>query len=176
MPYVTSDPVKIYTEDVQFSSSVSEAVANKIGAGINFVLDNFVAYSFGISGGFYSNLAFYPYTFTGSIESLVYTCVINDIVIFSEASGISGTSEFSIEWQPAAGGAWTNIFSTNLEISNTASDNLTFKMSALSAPTGVTLPILSTSSFAAGDKLRLVIVSAANQASNIKFKVITRPI
>lgn len=174
MPFVTSEPKKINVEDVQFSSSVSEAVANKIAAGTNYILDYFTRYEFGVTGGVYSGLVM-PYTFSGTMENLKSACVITDIEVFNEISGISGTTTFRIERQLAAGGAWTTIFATDCSIINTAADNLFFNMNG-SAPAGVTLPTLSISTFAKNDKLRWVLTSVADQAQNISIVVYTRPI
>lgn len=173
--YVASAPSKIFQEDVQSGASVSESVGAKLGALLNFIADEFVHYPFGISGAPYSSLSSYPFTFTGSIESLKYNCVIEKITVFNEISGISGTTEFKIETQPAAGGSWTTIFSTNCSILNTAADNLYFE-TGIAAPTGVTLSVLSISSFQKSDKLRLVLVQAADQAQNLKIRIITRPV
>lgn len=175
MAYVTSEPKKIFTEDVQFSSSVSEAVANKIGAAINFILDEFIVYYFGVTGNPYSSLSSYPYTFSGCIENVFIDSEIHSIEVFNEISGISGNTVFYIEKQLAAGGSWTNIFSTNCTIANTAADNLSFS-TLLAAPSGVTLPVLSTTTLAKNDKLRFVISSAATDAQNISIKVKTRPV
>lgn len=175
MAYVTSEPKKIYTEDVQFSSSVSEAVANKLGAAINFILDEFIVYEFGVSGNVYSGLSSYPYTFSGCIENVYANSTIYSIEVYNEVSGTSGTTTFYIEKQLAAGGAWTNIFSTNCSIANTAADNLFFS-TLLTAPTGITLPVLSTTSLAKNDKLRFVLSAAATAGQNISIKVKTRPV
>ncbi len=175
MAYVSSDPKKIYTEDVQFSSSVSEAVANKIGAAINFILDEFIVYTFGVTGAPYSGLSSYPYIFTGCLETCLTDSEIHSIEVVNEVSGISGTTVFYIEKQLASGGAWTTIFSTNAQILNTAADNLYFS-TLEAAPAGVTLPVLSTISLAKKDKLRFVLQSAATGAQNISIKVKTRPV
>ena len=106
-------------EDVQFSTSVSEAVGNKLAASLNYQLDNFDRYVFGVSGGVYSGLSAYPYTFNGSIENLRSDCTISNIEIFNETSGSAGETEFRIERQLAAGGSWTTIFSQNCHIQNT---------------------------------------------------------
>jgi hypothetical protein len=172
--YVTSEPKKIYTEDVQFSSSVSEAVANKIGAAINFILDEFIVYKFGVTGGVYSGLSSYPYVFTGCMENVFTDSKIHSIEVFNEVSGISGTTVFYIEKQSGVG-AWTTIFSTNAQIVNTAADNLYFS-TLEAAPSGVTLPILSTIELAKNDKLRFVLQSAATDAKNLSIKVKTRPV
>ena len=173
--FISSAPSKIYIEDVQTGASVSESVGSKIGALVNFIADEFIRYPFGITGAPYSGLSSYPCTFTGTFESLAYNCVIEKITVFNEVSGISGTTEFKIERQLAAGGAWTSIFSTNCSIVNTAADNLYFESNG-AAPSGVTLPVLSITSFSKSDKLRWVLVQAADQAENLKIRVITRPV
>lgn len=176
MVFLPSEPEKIHLEAVQSGAAVSESLLALVGSTANFILDNFVYYPFGVSGGVYSGLSSFPYTFAATMESIKYKSVIEKIEVFNEISGISGATEFRIEKQLAAGGAWTNIFSTNCTISNAASDNLFFTSTDVSAPSGVVLPALGTSSLEVNDKLRFVIVSAADQAQNIAVRVITRPV
>ncbi len=176
MAYVISEPNKVYVEDVQFSTSVSEAVGNKLGSSLNYVLDNFDAYSFGVTGSPYSALSIYPYAFSGTTENIRANCAITDIHIYNEVCGISGSTEFRIERQLSSGGAWTNIFSTNCVISNTANDGVSFNMNDLTAPSGVTFPVASIQDFLANEKLRFVLVSAANQAQNLLIKLVMRPV
>jgi len=174
MAFVTSAPNKIYEEDVQFSSSVSEAVGNKLASSLNYILDYFEIYEFGVSGAPYSGLSSYPYTFNGTIENVRSNCTITEIQIFNEVSGTSGTTEFRIERQLSSGGAWTNIFSTNCQIGNAAADSLFFKNTS-TAPASVTLPVLAISSFLTNEKLRFVLVTAAGQAQNLNIKIVVRP-
>jgi hypothetical protein len=172
---VTSEPQLILDLDVSGGSSVSESIGAKLGATNNFILNNFVAFPFGISGAPYSGLSTYPYTFFGSIEFARLRLNIEKIVVLNEVSGISGQTEFRIEKQLAAGGAWTNIFTTNCIILNTAANELIFE-TGLAAPSGVTLPIFSPTILEIGDKLRFVLITAADQAQNLKVRVIARPI
>jgi hypothetical protein len=172
---IASEPELILDQDVAGGVSVSEAVGGKLGATSNFLLNNFVVFPFGISGAAYSGLSAYPYTFAGSIESSRMRVNIEKIVVYNEVSGISGTTSFRIEKQLAAGGSWTNIFSTNCSIVNTAADDLYFESTG-AAPTGVTLPVLSTTTLELSDKLRFVLITAADQAQNLKVRVICRPI
>jgi hypothetical protein len=172
---INSEPEKFYLEDMQGNASLSETLMNKIGASHNFIFDYFIAYHFGVSGAPYSSLSAYPYTFSNNMENVYITSQITNIEIFNEISGTAGTTEFRIERQLAAGGAWTNIFSTNCSILNTAADNLSFKNTG-SAPAGVTLPVISISSLAPDDKLRFVLISAATGAQNLKIKINTRPV
>jgi len=172
---INSEPELILDFDVAGGSSVSEAFGAKVGSTTNFVLNNFVVFPFGISGAPYSGLSSYPFTFAGSIESTRMRVNIEKIVVYNEVSGISGTTEFRIEKQLAAGGAWSNIFSTNCTISNTAADSLYFE-TGLSAPSGVTLPVFPATTLEINDKLRFVLITAADQAQNLKVRVICRPI
>jgi len=176
MAFVTSEPNKINVEDVQFSTSVSEAVGNKLASSLNYVIDNFDIYEFGVSGGVYSGLSTYPYYFNGTIENLRSDCVITDILIYNEISGTSGSTTFAIERQAPGGGAFATIFTVNPVISNTAADNLFFKMSDVSAPSGVTLPVIPGVVYPQNEKFRFVILGAATDAQNLSVKVITRPV
>lgn len=175
MTYIPSEPEKLHTEAVQSGAAVSESLLALVGATSNFILDNFIYYPFGISGAPYSGLSAYPYTFDAASESVLLKCTIEKIKVYNKISGISGQTEFRIERQLAAGGAWTNIFSTNCIISNTASDELYFE-TGVAAPSGVTLPVVSITDFEVNDKLRMVLITAADQAENLKVRVITRPV
>jgi len=175
MTYIPSEPNKIHSEATQGGSAVSEALLSTVGGVTNFILDNFTDYSFGVSGAPYSSLVT-PYTFAASQENILYKCVIEKITVFNEVSGLSDNTEFKIERQLAAGGAWTTIFSQNGIIANTAADSLYFESTDLAAPSGVTLPLLSISSFEKNDKLRFVLVSAASGAQNLLVRLVARPI
>ena len=172
---IVSEPELILDFDVQGGASVSEAFGAKVGSTTNFLLNNFVSFPFGVSGAPYSGLSAYPYTFTGAIESSRLKVNIEKITVFNEVSGISGTTSFKIEKQLAAGGAWSNIFTTDCSISNTAADSLYFE-TGLSAPSGVTLPVFPATTLEINDKLRFVLITAADQAQNLKVRVICRPI
>ena len=172
---INSEPELILDLDVAGGSSVSESFGAKVGSTTNFLLNNFVSFPFGVSGAPYSGLSAYPYTFTGAIESSRLKVNIEKITVFNEVSGISGTTSFRIEKQLAAGGAWTNIFTTDCSISNTAADSLYFE-TGMTAPSGVTLPVFPATTLEINDKLRFVLITAADQAQNLKVRVICRPI
>lgn len=172
---IVSEPELILDFDVQGGASVSEAFGAKVGSTTNFLLNNFVVFPFGISGAAYSSLSAYPYTFSGALESSRLKVNIEKITVFNEVSGISGTTSFKIEKQLAAGGAWTNIFTTDCSISNTAADSLYFE-TGLAAPSGVTLPVFPATTLEVNDKLRFVLITAADQGQNLAVNVICRPI
>lgn len=170
---IDAENSRIYQEDVKYGAAVSEAVMFKIGALANYIADKFSYYDFGVVGASYDDLSSYPYTFSDSIEVVDLDATIYRIEVTNDVSGTAGTTEFKIERQVAGVGAWSNIFSVNCSIVHTASDALAFR-SDEAAPSGVTLPTLSTTSILQGDRLRFVLVSAATGAQNLKVKVITR--
>lgn len=172
MAVITSQAAYIREEDVEYKRAVSEAILTKVGASINYLLENFDYFEFGAVGATYDQLSAYPYNFTDGIEVAETARTISAIKVYNEIAGTAGTTEFRIEKQLAAGGAWNNIFSVNCTIGNAAADELFFTDSTSPAPSGVTLPVLSVTSLAAGDRLRFVLVSAATDAQNIRVKVL----
>lgn len=171
---ISSSPQIMMTEDVEFGASVSEAVGIKQGSVSNFILNNFFYMQFGIVGESFSGLVT-PFTDAAAREKAISAYEIKKILVQLDISGTAGTTEFRIEKQLAAGGGWTNIFSVNCSILNTAADDLQFDSDGV-APTGVTLPVLSITTLAKGDKLRFVLVSAATGASNIQAFVALKPV
>ena len=170
---ITGENSRMYEEDVQYGAAVSEATGYKLGALMNYIADKFSYYEFGVEGAAYSGLSAYPYTFSEAQEVVDLDATIYRIEVTNEISGTSGTTEFKIERQIGGAGAWSNIFSTNCSIVNTASDSLAFTTED-AAPTGVTLPVVSTTGLLKGDRLRFVLISAATGAQNLGVKVITR--
>lgn len=170
---ITAENARMYEEDIRYGAAVSEAVGYKLGGLMNYISDKFSYYEFGITGPAFSGLSSYPYTMTDQQEVIDLNATIYKIDVTLDVSGTAGNTEFRIERQVGGAGGWTNIFSTNCTIANTAADALVF--STLDpAPSGVTLPVVSTTSILKGDRLRFVIVSAATGAQNLKVKVITR--
>lgn len=176
MPIVTPEPNLIQTNDVAFSASVSEAVGNKIGSSLNYVLLNFDIYEFGVSGNAYSSLSGYPYFFMASTERIRANCSISDILVTNEISGISGTTSFNLQRQLATGGGYTDISVSNTTISNTADDGISFKYSDLVYPAGVGVGAYNLTTLGVGDRVRFVLVGAADQASTLNIKLVTRPV
>lgn len=170
MAIITSEAAYIRSEDVEYKRSVSENILTRVGASINYLLETFDYYQFGVSGAAYSGLSAYPYTFTNTQEIVESARTILQVKVFNLTSGTAGSTEFRIERQLAAGGSWDNIFSVNCTIGNAAADELFFT-SDDAAPSGVTIPVLSITSLAAGDRLRFVLVSAATGARNLDVKL-----
>lgn len=175
--FVGSEREKIFVEDVQGGASVSESVANKLAATINFIFDRIVQkLQFGVTGNFYSGLISFPYTFSQNSELAFENYLIQRVRVSNQLSGISGVTEFRLERRPFGSGVWTTMFSQNCLIQNTAADNLVFASDDVSAPAGVTLPILSQTTLDLGDEVRFVLISAANQGQNLLVDLEVSPI
>jgi hypothetical protein len=170
---ITAENARMYEEDVRYGAAVSEAVGYKLGGLMNYIADKFSYYDFGVVGANYDTLSAYPYTFSNQQEVIDLDATIYRIEVTNDVAGTSGTTEFRIEKQVGGVGGWTNIFSVNCSILHSASDALAFTTED-AAPTGVTLPVVSTAGILKGDRLRFVLVSAAAGASNLKVKVVTR--
>lgn len=174
--FVASEREKIYIEDVQGGASVSESVASKLSSSINFILDNITQkMQFGVTGNFYSGLAV-PYTFAQNSEIAAESLLIQRVTVSNQISGTSGQTEFKLERRLFGSGVWTTMFSVNLIILNTAADNLVFSSDDMSAPAGVTLPVLSITTLAKGDEVRGVLITAAGQARNLLVDLELSPI
>jgi hypothetical protein len=175
MPVITSEPNKIRTEDVSYGAALSEALFTKMGSTTNYILDEFIIYEFGVSGGTYGTLPM-PYTFASSSEVVRSNSEITELEIFNLVSGTSGQTEFYLERQVNGTGPFATIFSTNCIIQNTAADDLYFKTLSGAAVPNVTKAVFNSVSLAANDRLRLVMVSAAATAQNLGLKLKTRPV
>ena len=174
---IASEREKIYVEDVQGGASVSESVGSKIGASVNFILDKIVQQLvFGVGGSrSYSGLTV-PYTFTNNSEVAVEDYLIQRVSVSNALAGTAGTTTFKIEKRPFGSLVWTSIFSTNCSIGAGAADNLVFNSDDVSAPAGVTLPVLNTTSIGKGDELRFILISARTGGTNLKVNLEVSPI
>jgi len=166
----------IQVEEVGYKAAVSEAVGGKIAGAINFINDyQNKQYYMGVTGGFSSLVT--PYTDIGIQEIFERASEIVNVSIRFGDSGTSGTSEFDIQWAADGSGTWASIFSTTPKVTSAATDNGAFDINLESAtPSGCTVPVLSKSTFAKGDKIRCNITSAAVAASSFVIVIRFRPI
>ncbi len=168
--FITGQRRKIYVEDVQSGTSVSESIGSKIGSTLNHIIDRYVQkfpFGAGGTGGVTLSSLVTPYVFTGYSEIAVENFLAIRISVFLQETGTSGNTEFYIERRPVSSGTWSNILSTNCVISSSASDNLLFKSDS-TAPSGVTLTVLNISNVSEGDEFRFVLQSSAVGANNLK--------
>lgn len=176
MSDISPSRTNIQVQEVQYASAVSEATFTRIGAGINFINSYQNKQFFFGAGGPFSVLTI-PFTDIGTQEVFERASEITGVFIRFGESGSSSTSEFDLEWAADGSGTWASIFSTTPKVSNTATNNGVFDSSGVSTtPSGCTQPVLDKTTFAAGDKLRCNIVTAATGASDFILVIHYRPI
>lgn len=169
----------IKTEDVQFRSSISESVGNKIGASLNFVNTyQYDAKAFFLNG---------PYSVRGSSQTGVdgaYICASNmeiyAITMFNLVAGSAGSITLDVKRRTTSGGSGTSIFSTKPSISYTAGNNafVGYRFSdstTLEHPTGTTLPVLTSVNLDAGDMLTCDVTAVQTNGQNAGLVVHMRP-
>lgn len=166
----------IQVEEASYKAAVSEAVGSKIGGAINFI-NSYQNKQFfmGLVGPF-SGLTT-PYTDVGTQEVFERASEIVNVFIRFGDSGTSGTNEFDIEWAADNSGTWASIFSTTPKVTSAATDNGVFDANAVSTlPSNCTAPVLSKTTFAAGDKIRCNVTSISSGASDFVIVIHYRPL
>ena len=179
MADITPFKSNIKTEDVQFRSSVSEAVGNKIGASVNFI--NTYQYD---SKEWTANG---PYSITGVPDNgidIAYLCQSNmeiyGLNMFNNVPGSSGVIEFDIRKHTASNQAGTSIFTTTPKLSYLAgvyaclsirfSDN-----TILQNPAGSTMPVLLSSNLNQGDFLTCHFIQKQVGGESAGIEILLRP-
>lgn len=177
MPVIPDARSFLFQEETQFRSAVSESLLTKVGASNNHILNRqFEQHSWHLNGRF-SLLpvqgpdGIYTFLFPAEVTGFFYTCGV---------TGVSGTTEVDIRRINSSGSDLGSIFSTEPAISNTAADGsfTVFRQTdstTIANPAGHTLAVVSTTTFAQGDGLRLDVNSAAGGAQNFQFTLMYRP-
>lgn len=173
MAIVTSEPQIIYTNDVAFGSANSEALFNKIGGVVNYISERLISLNFGLTGQTYQSLTL-PYYPVGTLEVFPKDCTLSFIYVSLEETGTSGTTTFDLQVAPANSNTFTSILSTQCSITSAAVDGVNF-YSTGAAPSGVTLPVASTTTFTQGQKFRFVLTAAAAAGANLQIVAAFRP-
>lgn len=176
MPVVADARNNIYQEEVVYKAAVSEAVGSKIAGAINFINNKQNKhFDMGVTGGF--SVLTVPYTDIGAQEVFETASEITNVFVKYGVAGTASTSELDIEWAADNSGTWASIFSTTPKVGNAASDNNVFDANTVcTLPANCTRPVLSKTTFAAGDKIRCNIVTAATGADTMVLKIEFRPI
>ncbi len=172
MAAITPARNNIFQEEVQYKASVSESTFTKIGGAINHINTyqaNFLEFGFllgvATSGSPTYNRSFGLPAVISAIEPFVDACEIYKISLVHGTSGSSGTTELDIQWSSHLSGTWNSIFSTTPKVTSAAAANTSW-VTGLTAPTGVTIPVLSKTQFAVGDRLRCRVVSLQGGTPN----------
>lgn len=169
----------IQQEEVQYKASVSEATNTKIGGAINFINGRqYDTHSFNLNGAYILG--------TGSTGLDGKFIVLRNMelvaISFSnKQAGASGTTTVDIHWFNGSGSDQGTIFSTRPAIDSTApADAYGIKGLASgysdSGGTGITLPVLSKTTFNAGDALDFQLDTSMQGARDFNLNIHFRPI
>jgi hypothetical protein len=167
----------IELEDVQFKAGVSASLMTKVGQTANFInRRHFERHQWNLNGT-YSALV------QNGIDGIFicpFDMEITAVGMSNYLAGTAGTTEIDIKWLSGTGVLVGTIFSTTPKISYTAGDNAyVFKNFAdgfQETGTGLTLPVLSKSTFDQGDALRLDVIAAQTAATTLGAYIYFRPI
>lgn len=168
----------IQIQDVQYKSSVSEAVGNKIAASINFVNNRqYDTHSFNLNGRYKLGESVLG---ADGIFPCLFDMEIVGVTMFNRVAGTSGTTELDIQWLDESNSNQGSIFSTTPKIDNTAAGYSYLIKNVLNdtdveLPVGAVSPILSKTEFNAGDALFLNITQAMGDAEDCSLLIHFRP-
>lgn len=185
MATITPARVNIQVEEVQYESSVSEGTFTRIGSSINFInayQNKFFEFGFlkviSATGNPTYNTFTPSNTVISDFESFERASEIVGILLEHNTSGSSGTTTLKIEWSASNSGTWASIFSTNASVTSSAPSDAQFDTYGnATTPTGCTVPVLSKSTFAAGDRLRCVCTAVQGGTPNgFMMRILYRPI
>lgn len=178
MAEITPARRNIQVEDVQFRSTVSEAVGTKLGEGINFInTKQYLTHQFNFNGRYALGVGVVG---ADGIFPCLFDIEIIGITVFNRVAGTSGTTEVDIDWLDGTNSNQGSIFSTTPKIDSTAS-NLSYLIydelnsTNVELPTGATAPVFTKTDLDAGDALLIEIVSAMSDAEDLSVHVHFRP-
>lgn len=192
MADVTPLRINLQAEEVAYRSSVSEATLSRVGSSVNFI--NYYQYKhfeFGYlkalsNGGSPTYNQYTPPATISDNEAFPSNCQIVGILLQHNTSGSGGTSELDIQWSTQNSGSWATIFSTTPKATSSAPsdsqwdttlDNTTNTFASIATtPAGCTVPVLSKTTFNAGDRLRCRAVSHQTGTPNgFTMRIFYRP-
>lgn len=181
---ITPARYNIKEEETRYKAGVTEATAQKIGGAVNFINEHQLQYfEFGFikaiasSGSPTYNLFTAPIVISG-LDMFKRASQIVGIQLVHGTSGSSGTTELDIRWAASNSGTFASIFSTTPKVTSAAPSNAQFDtFGVATTPTGCTVPVLSKTTFAAGDVLRCHCLSLQSGTPNeFTMKILWRVI
>lgn len=184
MADVTPERINLQSAEVQYRAAVSEVLMQRVAASTNFInyyQNKKIEFGFLKGVGTAANptyAIFSPPLVISDFEEFEFDSEITGLALQHNVSGSSGTTELDIEWSAANSGTWATIFSTTPKVDSTAPTDAQFDtFGNATTPTGCTVPVLSKSTFAAGDRLRCKAISLmAGSPNGFIIKVLYRPI
>lgn len=152
---------QFYLEDVNAGVSVSQALAKKLAAGVQFINDRqHMVYSF-YAGGAYDIATPLPMAL-GLPEVIEYDAEIVNVWVGNETTGTGGPTEVDLRRAVLGSSTYNTLFTTTPKFANTSAsgDIIDHEGSIVAAPTGVTRPVLASMNLSAGDKIKMYLVTA----------------
>ena len=178
MTDVTIARENIQIEEVQYRSSVSEAVGTKLGGSINFINERqYDSHTFNLNG---------PYklgegsTGTDGIFPILYNMEIIAYTVFNLTPGSSGVTNVDVHWLSGGGTDNGSIFSSAPSINTTAAANA-YAIKDVKGDIGdktaggIALGTISKTTFDAGQALRFDLDAGMIGAENCGLIVHFRP-
>lgn len=176
----------VQISEVSYKSAVSESTFQKLGGAINFINDRqTMMFEFGLlKGSSNSGTPSYsfittPFNDLGTSETFPFAAEIIAVTCYHGNAGSGGTSEIDLKWQPVNSAAsFASIFSTTPKVTSSAASERYFdSLGNNTTPTGCTAPVLSKTTFSAGDKIRCDVLSVmSGNCNGFMLKVFFRPI
>ena len=169
----------IQQEEVQYKSSISESTFTKIGSTINFIQNRqYDTHSFNLNGAYELGVGS-----TGLDGKFIVlrNMELVAITFSNKVSGVSGSTTVDVHWFNGSGSDQGSIFSTRPAIDSTApSDAYGIKGLADgyndAGGTGITLPVLSKTTFNAGDALDFQLDASMSGPQDFNLNIHFRPI
>lgn len=172
MSDITPVRANIQTEAVRFRTAVSESLLSAVGGSINFINDyQFDSAIFRLDGPY--DIVAAPQTAVDGLWIMPFNITIFDCAIYNLVGGSGGTTTLDILRTTGTGGSFATIFSTTPKIASTAGNSAYVRVGG--AGTGLTAPVLSTTSLNAGDALRLDKLAVQTGGQNCGVIIYFRP-
>jgi hypothetical protein len=165
----------IQEEEVKAQAAVSESTMTRMGSMLNFIAaKEFTQHDFNLNGAY--NIIPTPNLAVDGYVTYPFDFEIIDVLVFiGDVQGTSGTTEIDLKWRAEGGGAYASIFSTTPKFTYLAATGLFTRVGV--APAHFTAPVLSKTTFAAYDAIRLdVLTAVAGAAKGCFVKLFIRPI
>ena len=178
MTAVTDSRNIIQIEEVQFRSSVSEAVGTKLAGTLNFINNRQNdTHSWHLNGPYRLGVGS---TGSDGVFACMFDMSITGFSYTSGQSGTSGTTTVDIHLLSGAGVDSGSIFTTPPSVDSASANYSTtirdvLNSTTLSLPTGHTLAVLNQTDFDAGDVLRLDLDAGMTGGSDFQLTIYFRP-
>jgi hypothetical protein len=170
----------IQAEETDYKSAVSESVVTRIGASLNHImLKQWLNFDYKLNGSYQFGV---NETNLDGMFIFPVDCEVGFIAFSNAVSGVSGTTRLNVRWFSNSGINEGSIFSTRPAISSAAPNNAYLARDILNlvniggGGAGVTTPVLSKTTFLAGQAIAVDLDEAMNGGENFSLTIYFRPI